>query len=187
MNARRNRPNSLLRIYGRTHPAVENSIHDIDLMLWFSGDRVKRVRGYHRNVTGARHADTFWGVMEFAGGAVGVVETIWLLRDGCGVKLDDAMQVIGDRAAAEISFFPGALSLWKENSFDCPDVSYDPRVFGAAYGALREELMCFCECVRQGRGPEVIAAREAKNAVRVALALVESAQSDREILVEDWN
>src|ERR1017187_9290882 len=30
MHARRNRPKSLLPLYGRTHPALENCIHDVD-------------------------------------------------------------------------------------------------------------------------------------------------------------
>ena len=77
MHARRNRLKSLLELYGRTHPAVENSIHDIDLMLWYTGQRVQKVRGFERRVLGPKHAEVFWGVMEFEGGALGVVETVW--------------------------------------------------------------------------------------------------------------
>ena len=78
MCARRNRTSALLERYHRTHPALENCIHDIDLMLWFTGDRVRRVRGYERRVTGRKHPDTFWGILEFEGGA-----RAWLKPSGC--------------------------------------------------------------------------------------------------------
>lgn len=174
MHARRNRPSSLLGRYGRTHPVMENSIHDIDLMLWYVGERVIRVRGFGRNTAGGKHPDTFWGVLEFEGGALGIVETIWLLPHKAGILLDDAFQLIGDRGVGNISLYPGSLTFWRDDGFEIPDASYDPRIRGVAFGALREELMYFCDCVRNHCQPEVITAREAKNAVRVALALVES-------------
>ena len=58
---------------------------------------------------------------------------------------------------------------------------------GAAVGALRDELMYFCECVRNGRQPEVITPREARNAVRVVRALVESGICERDIEINDWD
>jgi predicted dehydrogenase len=187
MHARRNRPKSLLPRYGRTHPCLENCIHDIDLMLWLTGDRVVRVRGYNRNATGVPHADTFWGVIEFASGTIGVVETIWMLPDRGGVVIDDAFQLIGDKGIGNVSFFPGGLSFWRDDGFSIPDTSYDPRVRGVATGALRDELEYFCRHVQEGRQPEAITPVEAKNAVRVALALIESARLDRELEVGGWD
>ena len=187
MHARRNRPSSLLGRYGRTHPVLENSIHDVDLMLWYVGERVRRVRGFGRKATGRMHHDTFWGVLEFEGGGLGIVETIWLLPQKAGVLLDDAFQLIGDRGVGNISLYPGALTFWREDGFEVPDSSYDPRIRGAAVGALRDELMYFCECVREHRQPEIITPREAKNAVRVCMALVESGNSQRDIEISDWD
>jgi predicted dehydrogenase len=187
MHARRNRPKALIERYGRTHPAIENSIHDIDLMLWYTADRVRRVRGYDRRAIATRHADTFWGILEFAGGAIGVVETIWLLPKTAGVLLDDAFQVVGDGGIGNISFFPGGLSFWRDSGFEIPDISYDPRVRGSALGALRDELDYFCDCVLRGTQPAVITAREAKNAVRIALALMESARQEQDVEISGWD
>jgi len=186
MHARRNRPSALLSRYDRTHPVLENSIHDIDLMLWYVGERVRRVRGFGRRATGRKHHDAFWGVLEFEGGSLGIVETIWLLPQKAGVLLDDAFQLVGDRGVGNLSLYPGALSFWRDDGFEIPDSGYDPRIRGAAAGALRDELMCFCECVRNHRQPEVITPREAKNAVRVALALVESGNQQQDIKIDDW-
>jgi UDP-N-acetylglucosamine 3-dehydrogenase len=186
MHARRNRPKSLLPIYGRTHPALENCIHDIDLMLWYTGAPVRRVRGFGRRATGGRHPDTFWGFLEFEGGAIGVVETIWLLPKGAGVGLDDAFQFIGSDGVANLQLYPGSLSFWREQGYDLPDVAYDPRVGGAARGALRDELAYFCDCIRENRAPEVVTAQDAGRAVRVVLALIESAEADRDVEISNW-
>lgn len=187
MHARRNRLKALLPRYGRTHPAIENSIHDIDLMLWYTGDRVRRVRGYGRRAVATEHPDTFWGILEFEGGAIGVVETIWLLPEAAGIMLDDSFQIIGDRGVGNISLLPGALSFWRDKGPEVPDVSYDPRVAGAARGALRDELAYFCDCIQDGRAPQVITAIEAKRAVRVALALVESERAGKDVELQDWD
>lgn len=181
MHARRNRPKTLLERYQRTHPALENSIHDVDLMLWYTGQRVRRVRGYQRNATGVRHADVFWGIIEFEKETIGVVETIWLLPQQAGVGLDDAFHLVGTRGVGNVRLEPGALTFWTETGFETPDVSYGPLVAGVAGGALREELLYFCECVRNNRPPERITAQEAAYAVEVTRALVESAASGKDI------
>ncbi len=181
MHARRNRPKSLLPRYGRTHPALENCIHDIDLMLWYTQSKVKRVRGYGRSATGGLNHDTFWGVVEFESGAIGVLETIWLIPPSAGVMLDDALEVIGDKGVANIRLIPGSLELWREAGPETPDVGYDPRVAGSARGALREELAYFCDCVGANRQPEALKAEDAMAAAEIALALVASAKSDKEV------
>jgi len=181
MHARRNRPKTLLERYQRTHPALENSIHDVDLMLWYTGQRVRRLRGYQRNATGVRHADVFWGIIEFDKDAIGVVETIWLLPQQAGVGLDDAFHLVGTRGVGNVRLEPGALTFWTEAGFETPDVSYGPLVAGVAGGALREELLYFCECVRNNRPPERITAPEAAYAVEVTRALVESAVTGKDI------
>jgi len=179
MHARRNRCKSLLPVYGRTHPAMENSVHDVDLMLWYAGRPVERVRGFGRKATGGRHDDTFWGVLEFAGGAVGVVETIWMLPEEAGVQCDDGFQLIGTRGAANLELFPGPLSFWREDGHHVQDVSYG--------SILRDELIHFRDCVRTGRHPDIITATEAMRAVRVVLALIESARLGRDVEIGNWD
>jgi predicted dehydrogenase len=187
IHARRNRLKTLLPRYGRTHPAIENSIHDIDLMLWYTGARVERVRGYGRKAVAEKHDDTFWGVLEFDNGAIGVVETIWLLPKAAGMILDDSLQLVGDKGIGNVRLEPGGLTFWRDSGAETPDFSYDPRVAGAAKGALRDELAYFCDCVLDKRAPEVVTAVEAMRAVRVALALIESAAAGRDVTIKDWD
>lgn len=187
MHARRNRPKDLLPRYGRVHPVLENGVHDIDLMLWYVGQPVQRVRGFARNVTGGPNPDTFWGVLEFEGGAIGIVETIWLLPKAPGIMLDDAFQVVGSQGVANLHLVPGALSFWREDGFEIPDVSYDPRVMGSARGALREELAYLCQCVAKGQAPELNTGIDGQRAIRVALALIESAAEGRDVEISTWD
>src|SRR4029077_20738218 len=104
MHARRDRPKSLLSLYSRIHPVLLTAIHDIDMMLWYSGSPVRRVRGYHRSIADATHQDAFWGLLEFADGGLGT-ETNWLLPEG-GIVLDDAFRVTGTQGVADLSRFP---------------------------------------------------------------------------------
>lgn len=187
MNARRNRPASLLDLYGRNHPALENCVHDIDLMLWYTQQPVIRVRGRGRRVTGRKHPDTFVGCLEFEGGAIGTVETVWLLPEAGGIALDDAFRVIGSRGVADLNLVPAALSFWEESGYKSPDIYYDPRVFGSARGALRDELAHFCRCVATDQAPTLNTGIEAARVVQVVLALIESAETDKEIIIDQWD
>jgi predicted dehydrogenase len=185
--ARRNRQKTLLARQTLPPPVIETGIHDIDLMLWYAGAPVRRVRGYERRATQGTHHDTFWGVLEFEGGAIGIVETVWLIPPETGILMDDQFQVIGDRGIGTVQFIPGGLTFWRDSGTDVPDTSYDARVFQSAHGALRDELAYFCECVQEDRTPAVIAPIEAKRALRVALALLESANAQRDVEITEWD
>lgn len=187
LHARRNRPKELLPRYGRTHPALENGVHDIDLMLWYVGRPVRRVRGFGRSVTGGPHPDTFWGVLEFEGGAIGVIETIWLLPEAAGISLDDAFRAIGTRGVGDLRLVPAALTYWREDGYEVPDVSYDPRVRNSARGALRDELSYLCDCVAEGQAPELNTGVDGRRALRVALALIESATAGTDVEIQGWD
>ncbi|HEX3869715.1 MAG TPA: Gfo/Idh/MocA family oxidoreductase [Pirellulales bacterium] len=187
IHARRNRPKAQLARYPHAHPALENAVHDIDFILWCMNEPVRRARGYQRGALDSGHIDTFWGVLEFENGAIGVVQTIWLLPSESGITLDDSLQAVGTEGVAQLQLVPGGLSFWTSRGFDLPDVGYDPRVMDSARGALRDELAYFCECVRQGRAPTINTGVEAMRTMRVALALVESAKLDRDVVLSGWD
>ncbi|MCC6589875.1 MAG: Gfo/Idh/MocA family oxidoreductase [Bryobacterales bacterium] len=187
MHARRNRPKTLLPRYGRTHPAIENSIHDIDLMLWYAQRPVTRVRGYGRQTAGPKHAETFWGVIEFGNdGPLGIVETIWLTPLEAGVPLDDAFSLVGSKAVARLQLHPSPLAFFRETGYEAPDLSYDPRVRNSAMGCLRDQMAHFCDCVLENRQSDVLNPMDAFRAVRVALALMESQLSGKDVQLTDW-
>src|SRR5262249_13363850 len=74
VSARQNRAKGLAATYKRTHQALVCCIHDIDIMLWYTGKKVKRVRGYEVQVNEGNGPDLTWGVFEFAEGGLGFVQ-----------------------------------------------------------------------------------------------------------------
>jgi predicted dehydrogenase len=60
-------------------------------------------------------------------------------------------------------------------------VSYEPRLFHAAYGALREELAYFTLCCLEKSQPTILTAADGLEAIRVSLALVQAAAEGREV------
>jgi predicted dehydrogenase len=128
----------------------------------------------------------FWGILEFRGGAIGVVETIWLLPEAAGIGLDDSFQLLGESGVGNVRLIPEAVSFWHREGYRAPDCSYYPELSGPARGALREELAYFRDCLLDGVPPRKIPPREAMEAVRVALALIESARTDREIALASF-
>jgi len=187
VSARRNRARGGFSAYERVHPGICNAIHDIDLTLSVVRSRVVRVRAFERKIYGKQNPDYFLGVIEFESGAVGTVETSWLLPDAAGVSLDDFFQIIGEKATGTVALQPAAVSIWSEQGYIAPDTGYETRLFGVAHGALQAELDYFYRCVRTGRQPEVVTTAEAKNAVRTALALIESAHSKHDVELFDWD
>jgi UDP-N-acetylglucosamine 3-dehydrogenase len=185
MHARRNRPKRLYRIYGdRIHGIVVNSIHDIDICLWYAGAPVSRVRAFTRNIQGGRNPDINWSFLEFSNGAVACLETHWLIPDGSLVVTNDALQVIGTDAVADLHLVPAELTLWREGGHEAVNVSYDAWFEGQARGAMKEEIAYFVDCVRRADPPRIIRAEEALAALKVALALVRSAEEKREVALE---
>ena len=184
IQARRNRTKGNRRLYERAHPVFAAGIHDVDLLLWYATSRVQRVRGYHRNVAGNATPDVFWGMLEFENGVIGNLECTWLTPDAVGIPNDDMLQVITDRGVARVDFVNCGIALWKESGFDLPDVCFAPRVRGRVEGALAAELSYFLECVATRQVPRAVTAADGLESIRVAEALVESAERGEDVVLE---
>jgi predicted dehydrogenase len=180
ISAKRNRPKWQGRIYKRTPLVLETAIHDLDIMLWYTGKKVTSVRCYDVSVEPGRGADLTCATLKFENGALGLLQTMWLLPDKTPF-LDDSMQVVTTSGVANIDMLQSGLTIWHEDGVEIPDVSYEPRLHGTVYGALREELSYFALCALEGRQPALLTAQDGIEALRVALALVDSAQTDREV------
>jgi predicted dehydrogenase len=180
IHARRNRPRQALhRMLSRVHPIISNGIHDIDLCLWYTRDHVTNVRAITRKVMKGNYPEVNWSLLEFRGGAVACLETHWMIPDKAGVMANDAMQVIGTKGVADIHF--GPLYLWKKTGAETPNVSYDAWFNNRVYGAIREEVNYFVDCVRNRCSPAVIEPADGVNALKVALALVRSSKEKRDV------
>jgi UDP-N-acetylglucosamine 3-dehydrogenase len=183
MQARRNRPKENFKKYARSHPIFTAAVHDIDLMLWYTQSKVRRVRAYQRSIQGSKTPDLVWGIIEFSNGVIGVIETTWLTPDAVGVFSNDALQLITDKGIARVDFVDGGMSFWLEGGLQVPDTTIAPRIRGHIEGSLTAELSYFLTCVIKGEKPQVVTAEEAREGIRVAVALVESATKDQEVVL----
>lgn len=184
IHARRNRPRKLYQIYSREHAIIENAIHDIDICLWYTGARVESVRAFTRNIQGGAHADINWCFLEFEDGAVACLETHWLIPDVAGVNTDDSMQIIGTQGVADLHFIPAGLNFWTEEGTEAANVSYDAWFNNHIWGAAKEEVSYMVNCVRQGQAPTIITPGEAVEALKVALALIRSAEKGQDVKLQ---
>lgn len=185
IHARRHRPRQLYRLYGdRVHLMLENSIHDIDICLWYTKDRVRSVRAFTRNSQGLTYPDINWGFLEFENGSVACVETHWIIPDESGVMNNDAMQIIGSDGIAGIDFVPSGLSYWTSSGHQIVNTSYDAFLPSGIQGAIQQEIGYFLKCLLKEEEPSVIRPREAAEALRVTLALVESAEAGEDITLD---
>src|SRR5439155_6121306 len=109
--ARRNRPKWQGAFYGRTPLAFETAIPDIDIMLWYTGKGVTSVRGYQVSAESEGRADLCCEILTFEDGALGVLQTMWLLPDKTA-GLDDCTQVVTTSGVANIDLLHSGLTVW---------------------------------------------------------------------------
>jgi UDP-N-acetylglucosamine 3-dehydrogenase len=184
IQARRNRTKGNFQKYSRSHPIFSAAVHDIDLLLWYAGSKVKRVRGYERKIQDTQTPDVVWGILEFANGALGMIETTWLTPDQVGIFSSDTLHLITDKGIASLDLVPGGLSFWFETGFYVPDTVVAPRIRGSVQGSLAAELAYFISCVSMNEKPRVVTAEEAMEGIQIAAALIESADKQQDMIVE---
>ena len=191
LRAKRNVSRAWFPDFGdRAHPIHETAIHDLDLLLWYAASPVTRVQAIERNLSGMRYPDGCWALLEFASGAVGIVETSWFVPAGAPANvvtpswrgtIDAEIEVIGQHATGRIRLLDAPLSLWTPDYTAMPETGLWPELAGAVAGALREEDAHFIARVR-GRLPESTASvANAVSGLRIAEAVIASAQSGESV------
>lgn len=180
IHAWRNFDRGLFAQYSRTHSFVENAIHDIDLIQWLVPGRVDRVHGFHRYTSGRENPDVNWGVLEIAGGVLGMVQTSWLYPEQphADLQWNAGIQVMGDRGVLEVRHDAMGLVVHTDDNGLClvdqsawDDIAGDPR---GAFGAMLRHLVAVWRGERQYQGTTAL---EAVDAMRIANRLVADANS----------
>lgn len=181
IHARRNRTVAMRDNYRRVHPALISAIHDIDAILWCHTFEVLRVYAVDRLIgQGVRHG--IWGTLEFSGGAVATVEASWHQPARSGKEADDSFRVIGTDGQASLQTATPSISVAGDSALVVPDVSFEHEIDGLSRGALSEELAHFARVVRDGdRRKLIVTPEDGRRALRIALAMMESAASGNPI------
>ncbi|MCA9864048.1 MAG: Gfo/Idh/MocA family oxidoreductase [Thermomicrobiales bacterium] len=165
----------------RAHPVQETSIHDIDLLLWLLESPVRRVQAIERNRAGMTYPDGSWALLEFANGAVGIVESSWFVPDGAPANvvtptwrgtIDAEIEVIGTRGSSRIRLLDGPLSFWTATYDAVPETGLWPELAGAVVGALRAEDAHYIERVRHKLPESTTSVADAIAGLRIGEAIV---------------
>lgn len=178
LSARRNRRSGLIARYSRVHPALVTAIHDVDMMLWITEDRVASMHAVDRISTQDRGAHGIWGIVEFEHGAVGTLTAVWHLPDDYGIETDDAFEVIGSEGLARVQLDAPTLQLWRNGRASQPDAFYTPNLHQSSVGALRNELAHFVACAQNGVRPSIVTPEDGYQAVAAVLGLIEAARGE---------
>jgi len=178
MHARRN----LSKAIGRTvlddiSALMGDGIHDADLMLWFSQDKLASVYALEVHPGKNKYADGGWSIARLQGGAVAVVESVWHLPESTPYAIDARLEILGTEGALYINCAEAGLAIHDAQGVRMPDTMYWPRPLGQYTGTLQAELRYFANCVRAEQTPQRITPAESRAAVEWMTAATESAQT----------
>jgi UDP-N-acetylglucosamine 3-dehydrogenase len=178
MSSRRNIPAVWTpEILNKIGPIVGDAIHDTDLMLWFTGDRVVSAYAQTVDVRGLVHPDIGQTMYRFAGGATATLETVWCMPERTPFDIDERMTIIGTDGFLHVQdTFPN-LGVVSPDGFHSPDTTYWPEFDGVRGGALREEFAYFASCALAGTPPQIGRPEDAMAALEATLAAEESART----------
>jgi UDP-N-acetylglucosamine 3-dehydrogenase len=178
LSSRRNIPAAWTpEILNKIGPIVGDAIHDTDVMLWFTGDRVVSAYAQWVDVRGLKYPDIAQTMYRFAGGATATLETVWCMPEKTPFDIDERMTVIGTEGFIHVQdTFPN-LGIASQDKFHSPDTTYWPDFDGMRGGALREEFSYFARCALEGRSPEIGRPEDAMAALEATLAAEESART----------
>ena len=191
LRLKRNCSRAWFDIYGdRAHSVHETIIHDIDLAVWFTGSRCAKVYAVERHVSDHKYPDACMAILQFENGSICALETSWLIPDRSPANvltetwngtIDAELEVVGTKQSARLRLLESTLQIWTDDVTKHPEAGLWPEVYGQVAGALREEDAHFIDCVRQGRSSAVTSVDDAVEGLRIAEAIMHSAETGREV------
>jgi len=159
-----------------------DGVHDLDLMLWYSGARPKSVYAQSLNTRPELpHDDLGWAMFRLDSGAIAVIENIWCLPENAPYAIDARMEIVGTKGAISIDNSGVGYTVLKKEGLSFPQSTYWPKVHGLRRGFLKEELDYFTRCVAEGKKPTVITAQESRLVVHAMKTAEKSAKENRVI------
>ncbi len=160
---------------------IQPGIHTIDQLLWMAGEDVREVYARARGMAEAGRPDTWWAMLTFESGLIGVIEQSFFMPDRRLYWSNAGLEVVGTNGTAHIAEPNDAAWIWTGDATSSPDLYLSPELHGRVVGALEQELTHFADCVIRRRNPAHGTLRDARDALRVGLAIVESARTERAI------
>ena len=185
--ARRNAPSRWgAEIQKRSSAIYDEMIHDMECILWFTGNKIKcrKVYTQTKNVRGLLKPDICWSMFTFDNGMIAVLEANWFLPDNTPYTsaMDSRMEIHGDKGMIYIDLGPMGLSVNDKDGWRTPDTTWWPEKLGRVEGALGDEIRYFADFVMQGEAPQGVGdPQRARDALEIVVAAERSAEEDKVI------
>ncbi|MGH2633416.1 MAG: Gfo/Idh/MocA family oxidoreductase [Tepidiformaceae bacterium] len=158
--------------------------HDIDIMRYLLGEDVERVYAEARRHINTDNEDLFAGMLNFAGGAFGVLDINWLtpMKERTLTVLCERGMFVVDYAAQSLAFYENFAAVAREGAIASVTEGPMTRYPIANREPLRAELESFRDAILAG-GPPPVTAHDGMVALAVAEALVASSESGMPVTV----
>ena len=176
--ARRNVPVTRFSGHQRTHTALMSLAHDLDLILWYlDGQEPERAYAVERRtLPGPGNPDVFWGIIEFSGGTVACVESLWTIPPGGSRYVDVELELSTGEGFIAVRNPDDAVTFVRNDKTSHPAVTLDLQVGGHRFGALREELLHFVALAKGDVKRPLVTIEDAAKVIALAEVLIRSAQ-----------
>jgi len=159
-----------------------DGVHDLDLMLWYSGAKPKTVYAQSLNTRPELPNDDLgWAMFRLDSGAIAVIENIWCLPENAPYAIDARMEIVGTKGAIYIDNSGVGYTVLKKEGVSFPQSTYWPKIHGQRRGFLKEELDYFTRCIATGQKPTVITPQESRLVVHAMKTAERSARENKVI------
>ena len=183
MHARRNLAKRITPSHLKKISALfGDGVHDLDLMLWYSGAKPKTVYAQSLNTRPELPNDDLgWAMFRLDSGAIAVIENIWCLPENAPYAIDARMEIVGTKGAIYIDNSGTGYTVLKKEGLSFPQSTYWPKIHGQRRGFLKEELDYFTRCIASGQKPTVITPQESRLVVHAMKTAERSARESKVI------
>ena len=166
-------------------------VHDFEAMLTFAGDAkpvkvyaqaVDKVNGQFNGEHAVNEGDATFNTITFDNGMIAVIHLFWAhASESLGFVA--RAHVFGTDATAYLDIKSPGLEIYHKNDYvDYPEMTYWPEFNGEIQGALKAELLHFCQATLSG-APYIVNNERAVLAVKVIDACRQSLKTGMPVML----
>ena len=186
LHARRHASSEFARTHGKfSNLFLSSAVHDIDAILWMTSAKPVRVYATgNGSLLNEKFDDAILCILEFDEGTIASIDSNWVLPLHAP-RLESGLRIVGTKGVVDVAGDQELTEVTAGAGVVVPDLSLRPIVVGDTLeGALKRAIDHFVTCVLEGKDPSV-GPLEGRDALKVALALEESARSHKPVRL-DW-
>lgn len=175
-----------LRLKNVTNPMFFLGIHDIDIILWYTNSKVKRVyaEGVRKKLKNVE--DSIFALLKFEDGIIASLETSWVLpktqtQQRSNFK-DKGIEIVGTKGMLSIDASNIGITVQNEDEIFYPEILYNVPVHNSTFGIYKEEILHYYKCILNNESPATNV-KDALMAVEIAVAIDKSLKENKIVIL----